>query len=521
MTNNYDIEIQGKRLSPRSMLYKISRQLPYLALYAYFGIYQNSGTNWIFLILALIGGLFVVPATLLSYFYFKYLITPDELIIQSGVVNRKQRNIPLRRIQNININQNFLQRLLGISTVKMETAGDATSEAMLDSVSKDNANEIREIIKNYQAEIEGQEDKSKNFLDEENQSTENKSEYDLELDQTEKKEKSESNVKELIQMSFWDVFKFGQLRFRPILLIAFGWFMSLFQQFQPEEFSHIDEYINQGLDSYLGGFDYYAMIIYIVFAVIIALILSWIADIILTVIQFYGFRLSIEGNKLYTNYGLLAKKQGTIPLKKLQMMIIHTNAIRKRFGYWGLNIETAGTAGRQGKAPETVVPFAKWSRVIDLAQGIRKFLLPEEFIQVSRKTIRRAFIRLTWVLIIATLILTQIIDSWWITAGFLPLIFLLSIWRWQSRGYYFEGDNLIVKQGWFFKKIKVISVSKIQNIIVSSNVFQRNMGLASVHIDTAASSGFNDLSIIDIETEKAIELSKELSLKFHNLNKES
>jgi putative membrane protein len=146
MTPELDINVDGKRLSVKSIFYRFSRQIPMLGLYIYFGVIQGSGENYVFLIMALLFGFLAIPSTLLSFIYFKYLITQDELIIQSGIVNRKQRNIPLKRIQNVNIQQNFVQRLLGISTVKMETAGDSSSEAVLDSVGTLNANEIKEIL---------------------------------------------------------------------------------------------------------------------------------------------------------------------------------------------------------------------------------------------------------------------------------------------------------------------------------------------------------------------------------------
>jgi putative membrane protein len=509
MDNQFDIEIHGKRLSAKSIAYKFARQLPQIALYAYFGIYMGNGENWILLSIFLFFSIFAVPSILLSFFYFRYLITPQELIIKSGVVSRKQRNIPLKRIQNVNIQQNFLQRILGISTVKLETAGDATSEAVLDSVGTLNANEIKQIIKEYQAKPE----------------TSDKTDIDIQHEnipvdyESSNSERPTSEIKELINMSVWDVTKYGILRFRPILIVAMGWIVSMYQQFMPQEFSRIDENIYNFMETYIDGFDYMSTVIYVSFAVVIALFLSWLADIFLTVIQFFGFKLSIEGNKLYTNYGLLTRRQGTIPLKKLQMMVLFSNVIREKFGYWGLNIETAGTAGRQGKAPEVAVPFAKKDIVIELAKGIKDFNVPEEFIPVSSKTIRRAFLRYFWLINIVSLVLYFTIDMWWLAYCFLPVGLLLAFLRFKSRGFYLDENRVLIKTGWFFKKITIIQIDKIQNVIYTSTFFQRLMGLASLNLDTAAGSGFNDASITDISIEQANELSEKISTEFHLSNK--
>lgn len=529
MTNaEFNFESHGKRLSPKTIFYKFSRQAPYLTLYAYFGFVRGDGESWFYLIFALVIGLIAVPSVLLSFFYFKYLITKEELIIHSGVINRKQRNIQLKRIQNVNIQQNFIQRILGISTVKMETAGDASSEAILDSVSTANANEIKEIIKDYQNESEQEEaDISVDNLDNNENENELGNYEDLTLSEKlthSKKQKNESIP--LLDMTFWDVTKFGILRFRPILIVMIGWLTSMVQQFMPNEFRRIDKYLEEGLevftegiDSYISTIDSVAVVIYVIIAVIFALLVSWLADIILTIIQYFGFKLSIEGKKLYTSYGLLTKRQGTIPLKKLQMMIMSTNLLRYRLDYWGLHLETAGTAGREGARPEVAIPFAKLNRVLELAKGILPFNMPDEFEQISKKTIRRAFIRYLWLLVVVGAILSLFINEWWAVSFLVPLIIPISIWRWRARSYYLDVDKLLIKEGWFFKKLKIIQISKVQSIIVSSNVFQRGLGLATLNIDTAASSGFNDAAIVDIEIEKAKELSKIISNRFHSLRK--
>jgi DNA-binding XRE family transcriptional regulator/membrane protein YdbS with pleckstrin-like domain len=66
----------------------------------------------------------------LNYWYskvyvskFSYEITPKFIMIKSGVFTRDRTTIPFSRVQNITISQGILDRVFGLFTVKIETAG--------------------------------------------------------------------------------------------------------------------------------------------------------------------------------------------------------------------------------------------------------------------------------------------------------------------------------------------------------------------------------------------------------------
>jgi len=515
--NNYNIHIDGLRLSPLSIIYQSIRQLPGLALTFYFAISRGSGENWFYIILALIYGLFIFPTTLLNFYYFKYLFTEDELIIHSGILSKKQRNIPLKRIQNVNITQNFIQRIFKISKIQMETAGDANAEGVLDSIKTSKANEIKALIKDYQSNIEKKIDKKVEISSESNKNL-NNNEY-----------KSEENIestipidtdedKELISMSLKQLIIYGILRFRPILFVLVAWIYSIGKQFMPDDIQQYLEDAIYNIEEYSNSMNWFLVSLYFIGLFIVAFVLSWIMDILLTINQWWNFKLTLGKNKLYTSHGLLNKRHGTIPLKKLQMIVLFSNVIRQKFGYWGLMLETAGLSSVENRRPETAVPFAKFDNVIKLAKGILNFDFPIEYELVSRKTIRRAFIRYFLALLIITGVAYSFgLDYYWF-ALLLPLIYFGAVLRWQHRGWNIQNDKIIIKEGFYSRRIKIIPIDKIQTINVKRSFFQRRLQLATLHIDTAASSGINDASIIDIDENDALKLMEVISKRFHILN---
>jgi putative membrane protein len=81
---------------------------------------------------ATVGGFLVgVGYETLYYRRFEYELTTDTLDIGSGVLSRREREIPVRRVQNVDIERGIVQRALSIAAVGIETAGGGETEADL------------------------------------------------------------------------------------------------------------------------------------------------------------------------------------------------------------------------------------------------------------------------------------------------------------------------------------------------------------------------------------------------------
>ncbi len=489
-----------RRLHWLSIIYQGIMRSPAYLIAFYFALAQQDFQEMLFIFIALGFGIFTIPMIILRYFYFTFFISEDEIVIRSGVFSRKQRNIPIKRIQNIGINQNFLQRILGIAHVRIETAGGTVSEGNLEYVSRENAEDIRKVIREYQHEI----------------GRDNKEAEEAPLEKHE--DKKEEKEKILYSMSLKDNVLYGMLRFRPVMFILIAWLFGMAQQFRviPNEEELIDHYLGDYAEQVIH-FDVLTIILFIVGTLAVIMLLSWFADIFLTVNQYFGFTLTLDGDKLHTERGLLGRIKATIPLKKLQMMMIETNPIKQKFGFYGLQIQTAGF-GESGKGAEAAVPFARSQKVLELSKGIRKYTYPEEFQPVSRKTIRRAFIRYT------LLFLPFAGAGIWITSYalwsllFIPLIFLAAYLRWKYRGFKIYEDTVLIKEGYWFRKRYIVPIEKIQTLNVYATFFQRRLDLGTLHIDTAAGGITGDARIIDIDISEAEDIRDRLSDAFHKLH---
>jgi putative membrane protein len=65
-----------------------------------------------------------------------------------GVLNKKYASIPYHRIQNVDLNRNLLERILGLSEIQIHTAGESSvsSEGRLPGLEPDIAENLREQL---------------------------------------------------------------------------------------------------------------------------------------------------------------------------------------------------------------------------------------------------------------------------------------------------------------------------------------------------------------------------------------
>jgi uncharacterized membrane protein YdbT with pleckstrin-like domain len=81
---------------------------------------------------------------------FGYELADQEVKIEKGVISKSYDSIPYSRIQNVGIERSLLERILGISTLQIHTAGHSGqgsgAEGNIPGVEKDGAEEVRESI---------------------------------------------------------------------------------------------------------------------------------------------------------------------------------------------------------------------------------------------------------------------------------------------------------------------------------------------------------------------------------------
>jgi putative membrane protein len=107
----------------------------------------------------LILGIFINEILIgLAYSNWKYEFTADVFKVEHGIIFKTYKSIPYERIQNVDIHRGIIARILGYSTVLLQTAGYsgwgggrhgsryAMAEGYLPAVSVQKAEQIRDIV---------------------------------------------------------------------------------------------------------------------------------------------------------------------------------------------------------------------------------------------------------------------------------------------------------------------------------------------------------------------------------------
>ena len=101
----------------------------------------------------LFGGLAALPAVL-YYRSWRYEVREDSLYLTRGVLTRVQTVAPYVRVQHIDARRGPVERILGLSTLVVYTAGSRGADVTVPGLTDDRADELQQALKRLAIESE-------------------------------------------------------------------------------------------------------------------------------------------------------------------------------------------------------------------------------------------------------------------------------------------------------------------------------------------------------------------------------
>ena len=89
---------------------------------------------------------FGVAAGAVSWWFTRFVITAEELRVESGVFVRRSRRIPIERLQAVDVVQPLAGRMLGLAEVRLEVAGGSGTESALAYLPLAEAHQVRRTL---------------------------------------------------------------------------------------------------------------------------------------------------------------------------------------------------------------------------------------------------------------------------------------------------------------------------------------------------------------------------------------
>ena len=434
---------------------------------------------------------------------FTYDLGGDTLDIESGVVSRRSREIPLRRIQNVDISRNVVQRLLGIAVVSFETAGGGDTEARLRFVSFEEAKRLQSALGRLKRAAEEDDAAGDEDADGPDPATPGAG------DRPTRRRPDVPPVTELFALDRTELALVGALsidfRVPGVLFLI------------------VSTVGSTVVPTYLRATSGVALVLAGAAVLVGVALLSWVVGAAAAVAQYYDFRLVRSGDELQYERGLLQRYDGSIPFDKIQTLTVADNPLKRYFDYATLYIETAGYApgsGGSSRGSEAAVPLAERDRVLDLIEELEP-VGEVTFRRPPKRARRRYLVRyllvvgvLTGIAYSADLLVPLPVPPW-SPAVLAPLAIWFAHATWRHRGFWLGDHHVVTRNGVLRRRTKIVPYYRIQTVIDSRTVFQRRLGLATVTVDTAGSLslGGQDAAAVDVTGATADDLRAELEAR--------
>jgi putative membrane protein len=450
---------------------------------------------------------------------FTYRVEDDELRIEHGLFVRKKKYIPKERIQVIDVRSGVIQRMFGLVSLTVQTAGDNRSGAEINALTKEDAILLRQLLNGETVRHAASPDVTSSDTETEatsladaNAGATSQTEADTEITtpgpgsgtadklsddallgrtvlrggtgaEAEPIDRWVLNPRHLV-IAATTAGSFG------IALSIIGTLFSQVQQAIDEE--EMAEYMERFILS--AGQFWVTVVVGLVVA-------AWLLSFIGTLIRFYDFRLIRQKQGLVVQSGLFEQKQVTIPYHRIQAIRVVEGILRQPFGYATVYLESAGYGDEAGNRSTIVAPLLRRRDVPDF---IRR-MLPDFDVEAEAVTppprsrfrfIFRGVRPIALFLVLPGLIF---LDLAWYPLLLLPFGAWLGIRRYRDAAAGVYDHTVLIRSRALALTTAIIRKHRLQASELFTNPFQRRLSLASFTVTVASGDGGHPFTAQDLD----------------------
>lgn len=241
----------------------------------------------------------IVIAGYLRFRHFVFYIdaSSGEFVLESGVFNRKKVIIQLERIQQVNLSQNFVQKLLRVYAVEINTASTAKSEAKIKAVTLSTALQLKEHLLN-RAGMHAAPDAGP---------------VAAHADET----AMHLGLKTLAKIAITSNYGKSFAIIIAFLAAAYDSFRSFLESKSTKDF-------------FFQSFHFSSVLYTALFFVGVAIIILFLFNLIRVVITFSDYRIIFKKNAFSISYGLFNTRNIVLYTEKIQLVALVTNFFQKK-----------------------------------------------------------------------------------------------------------------------------------------------------------------------------------------------
>lgn len=398
--------------------------------------------------------------SVLYYLRFRFFIDPGkkEFVLQKGVFSSEVIHIPFHKIQQVNFNRNILQRIIGVYSIQIDTAGSKDKEVGIKALSKEKADVLAALLLDLSAKEMAAEGEFNNEVHEE----EAPGDWEYKLP-----------IARLLKLGLTSNYLRGLA-----LLVAF--YFSLREQFR------FTETLFEGLpDPFMTGPVSTFVIFLFLFLVGMAITVAE------TFIKYYRLRLKKTHTGLQVAMGLRHHTKVNLKARRVQLMQLATNPLQKRLDLYKLKISLASSQNDPEKDQINVpgVPASLVSKVHEYFYGpepTEKFtILPLKLLLFRR--ISRGLIPLFPGLVYLNFSETELPPQgiWGFTFFYVVLMILYQLLYFKNLKLSVSENFLVKYSGVWIKKKEILEMYKLQSVSVIQPIWYKDRELVNLRFHSA------------------------------------
>jgi putative membrane protein len=445
---------------------------------------------------ALFGGsallAFTIIAAFLRFWFFRYCIADNSILIREGVIRKTQLDIKFDRIQAINTQQNFVFRFFDLVTVNLDTAGSAKQEGSLPAIKSALADSLQDRIRR---DAPGSA---------------------IQAVTAESDETPSAGPRSILRLGAADMVRIGLSSNRALIFLAF--LAPLFQSINQDIEETIEETIKETIEenavttaieaSQVSVADGVGIALLVVVGVLLFLAAASITGAFL---RYYGFKLVTDEDVFRSTGGLLTRHEHSVNFSKIQSVFASQNPVLRIFRRLRVSARQA-SSGKQKAGKHFLIPLCKPEQLA----AITREIFGEEFTDADLNPAMAGYERVSPRYFRSRLLLTGILPALFLcgifsmVTGWYALVFLawipldgLIVWTiYRKYGYRVVTDGMLLRRGFLGFKVTAFTHRKVQRVSVTQTFSQQRKGLATMRVYLA--SGSVHLPYIDFELAKGL-----------------
>ncbi len=444
-------------------LQKVARA--FLPLLLVFFFKSENLSKW--LVLLGIIALFVVVAIVayLKFINFTFFIDDenDEFIIQDGIINKTKTTIQLDKIQQVNISQSLIQRLIGVYALDVDTAGSDNKEGNIKAISHELALALKAKLLENKAHDKITETIASHATEQEVQQTE-----------------------PFLRIHFLSLIKVGitsnYVKTIGLLLTFFFTIMENLENIGKDDV--IDDKVEQFMIQHAVWY-FFLIIIIGLFTVV------FIINIVRTIVKYFNYTITKQKGSLLLSFGLISTKSTIVKPEKVQVVSVSRNYFQKKLNVLEVRIKQAVRDEKQHHKSQIEVPGCNEIEKNEITQLIfnelpqKGVMLKPNFRKLGFSIFLVIVLPLTGFFMLGNYAQPKLLNYY--SFALVYALFFLVILFFGFRNYrLFVNEKHIIKQSgaWDIEN-EIIEIGKIQALSTSQLFWHKSLNIGSLTLHTA------------------------------------